>query len=98
MDQNPVAAYFTVAARGQFLVTASWANGKPEFVEVLSQGGQPCRIRNPWPAAQSVTVHRDDRPWKTLGEAMLAFDTEPNCRYLLVPSTVTVENLRRVVP
>ena len=91
-------AQFTLAARGQFLVAASWADGKPEFVEILSRGGQPCRIRNPWPATEPLTMYRNGRPWRTVSEALLTFDTEPDCRYLLVPSTVTPENLRRVVP
>ena len=91
-------ARFTQAARGQFLITASWASGGPEFVEVLSRGGQPCRIRNPWPAETSLAVYRNGVAWKTLRGALLTFDTERNTRYLMVPSDVKPQSLNRQVP
>jgi len=91
-------AQFTLAARGRFLVTASWAGGRPEFVEILSQGGQICRIRNPWPAAESLTIHRNGAAWKTLNGALLTFETKRNSRYLLIPSDAKPQTLQRQVP
>jgi len=94
-------AQFTLAARGRFLVTASWADGEPEFVEISSQGGRPCRIRNLWPAVKPITIYRNGTAWKTVEGALLTFDTEPDGRYLLVPSCATPDEpdkLRRVVP
>ena len=91
-------AQFTLAARGGFLVTASWDDGEPEFVEILSQGGQPCRIRNPWPATTPITIYRNGKARKTVETALLTFATEPHGRYLLAPSGATPDKLRRVVP
>ena len=91
-------AQFTLPARGRFLVAASWADGEPESVEILSRGGRSCRIRNPWPAAKPITIYRNGTAWKTVENALLTFDTQPNGRYLLVPSDATPEKLPRVVP
>jgi hypothetical protein len=41
-------ARFTLLARGGFLVTSSMANGAIESVELVSNVGVPCRVRNPW--------------------------------------------------
>jgi hypothetical protein len=41
-------AQFKLLARGGFLVTASYRNGVPESVELLSQNGGECRVRNPF--------------------------------------------------
>jgi len=91
-------AQFTQAARGEFLVTASWTGGKAEFVEILSQGGQTCRIRNPWPDAESLTIYRNGTAWKTLSGALLTFKTSRKNRYLLIPSGAKPQTLHRQVP
>ena len=91
-------AQFTQAARGQFLVTASFAGGAPEFIEILSQAGRPCRMRNPWPSDKPLTIHRDGESWKTVEGEVLTFDTKTGTRYLLLPSGVTPESIRRAVP
>jgi len=91
-------AQFTQAARGQFLVTASWANGTCEFIEILSQAGRPCRLRNPWPADKAVTIRRDGESWKTVDGKLVTFDTEAGARYLLLPSGAAPDSVRRTVP
>jgi hypothetical protein len=50
-------ATYTLLARGGFLVTASMEKGRIEFVQLKSQAGGECRLRNPWPET-SVTVVR----------------------------------------
>jgi hypothetical protein len=41
-------AHFKLGARGGFVVTASIRGGQVESVELESQAGGDCRIRNPW--------------------------------------------------
>lgn len=89
---------FTQAARGQFLVSASWAGGGPEFVEILSQAGRPCRMRNPWPGGQPLTIYRDGEKWKSVEGDLLTFETQATRRYLVLPAAATPESIRRTVP
>jgi len=91
-------AQFTQAARGQFVVTASWSGGGPEFVEILSQAGLPCRMRNPWPGDKPLTIYRNGKSFKTVEGELLTFDTKVDTRYLLLPSGVTPQSVRRAVP
>jgi len=91
-------AQFTQAARGQFLVSGSWQAGKAEFVEVLSQAGNPCRVRNPWPAQTPLAIYRNGEKWKTVSGDLLTFDTEPGVRYLLLPEGATPQSVRRNIP
>ena len=51
-------ASFTLRARGAFVVTASRRGGAVEFVEILSEAGAPCHLRNPWGDAE-ITLQRD---------------------------------------
>ena len=44
-------ARFTLLARGGFLVTAAIEKGEIDSVELVSQAGAPCRLRNPWAGA-----------------------------------------------
>jgi hypothetical protein len=50
-------AEFTLLCRDGFLVTSAIRNGEIEFVEIVSQTGARCRVRNPWPATE-VALHR----------------------------------------
>ena len=52
-------ADFQLLARGGFLVSASMKSGIIEDVEIMSQHGGTCRIRNPW-KAEKVTVLKND--------------------------------------
>ena len=91
-------AQFTQAARGQFLVSGSWVDGRCEFVEVLSQAGRACRMRNPWPDDKPLTIYRNGEKWKDIQGELLTFDTDPTCRYLLVPKGAAPQSVRRTVP
>jgi len=42
-------AFFRLLAKGGFLVAAAAKNGAVRHVEIVSQLGGTCRIRNPWP-------------------------------------------------
>jgi hypothetical protein len=65
---------FTLLARGAFLVTSSQRNGVVEFVELKSQTGGDCRLRNPWGDAEAM-LYRNGKQDKTLRGGLLHFDT-----------------------
>ncbi len=50
-------AKYKLLAKNGFLVSSSIKNGKIEYVEIESQIGEECRIRNPWDT--SVDVYRN---------------------------------------
>jgi hypothetical protein len=91
-------ARFTQAARGQFLVGGSWSDGRAELVEIISQSGNRCRLRNPWPAGGPVTIYRDGEKWKSAEGDLLEFDTQVGSRYLILPGQATPESVRHAVP
>lgn len=76
-------AQFKLLCRGGFLVSSSFQKGMIESVEVESQAGAVCRIRNPWPGKE-VTLYRNNKKWKTLKDDLLVFSTEKNDRFMLV--------------
>jgi len=88
-------AQFTLLCRGAFLVTSSMRKGRIEFVEIESQAGSPCRIRNPWNL--QVTVYRDGRKWKNMDGSLLQFQTAKNQTFVLVPKGTKLSKLKRVV-
>jgi hypothetical protein len=67
-------AQFTLRARGAFLVSASKQAGKIVSVELRSEAGATCRLRNPWGAAR-VALSRNGRPWKQVTGSLLTFAT-----------------------
>jgi len=42
-------AYFRLLAKGGFLVSSAAKSGAVSYVEIVSQLGGTCRVRNPWP-------------------------------------------------
>jgi hypothetical protein len=68
-------ARFTLLARGGFLVTAAIEKGEIHSVELLSQAGAPCRLRNPWPGA-TVHIVRTGGQTESLTGPLLAFETK----------------------
>jgi rhamnogalacturonyl hydrolase YesR len=69
-------AAFTLRARGAFLVSSSMKAGRIEFVQIKSQLGGPCRLRNPWPD-MTVTLSRDAKKADDLSGSLLVFATKP---------------------
>jgi hypothetical protein len=74
---------FQLLAKGGFLVSASLKGEQLRFVEIESQLGGECRIRNPWPDSE-VVVLVDGREQGTIGDALIKFPTEKGKRYLLL--------------
>ena len=67
-------AEYSLLARGAFLVKASIAAGTIQHVELMSQAGESCRLRNPW-GEREVTLTRNGRKAETLKGSLLSFST-----------------------
>nr|WP_121271957.1 glycoside hydrolase [Pedobacter schmidteae] len=76
-------ASYTLLARGNFLVTAAIAGGQIEFVELLSQSGTTCKIRNPWPGKATV-VYRNGKKEGLKKEDLMVLGTKKGDRLVLV--------------
>lgn len=78
---------FRLHAVARFGVSAARTGGDVLYVVIESMGGEPCRMANPWPG-QAVTLHTGTQSWQRVAELtgeMLAFDTQPDSLYLLLP-------------
>jgi hypothetical protein len=77
-------ADFKLLARGNFLVTSSFRNGKITHLEIFSGSGSECRLINPWPGS-SVTVFRNVKKSESLRGNTLTFKTKPGEEIALSP-------------
>ena len=89
-------ARFTLLARGGFLVSASINAGKIEFVELESQAGAECVLRNPF--AGEIAVHRDGKPAERLSGSLVRFGTHQGERVVLVASGTEPREFQRAIP
>ena len=90
-------AEYRLLARGNFLVTSSTQKGAVEFVEIQSQSGGECRLRNPWGDQTSVTVYRGGRKWKDMDGSLLTFETRTGDDFVIVQQGSSPDQYRRVV-
>ena len=88
-------AAFRLLARGGFLVSSSMENGRIEFVEILSQLGGECRMRNPWPDA-AITLYRKGGKAEEVSGSLLTFRTARQETITVVPKGSTPS--RKVIP
>lgn len=89
-------ASYTLLARGAFLVTSSMQQGRIGFVELESQAGAECRLRNPWGESE-VTLYRDGKKSENLQGSLLRFPTRKGERVVVVASGDTPQTHRRVL-
>jgi hypothetical protein len=89
-------ARFTLLARGAFLVSSSMRNGQVEFVEIESQQGADCRLRNPFPG--DAALYRDGKPAGALRGSLLNFPTRKAERLVLVAAGTTPSSFKRTAP
>ncbi len=75
-------AKFNLYSRGNFLVSSSFQDGKVEFVEIKSQSGEVCQIRNPW--KEDAVLYVDGKENKTLTGSLLEFPTKMNSNYIIL--------------
>jgi len=73
---------FQLQAKGGFLVSSEMKGGTIRFVEIISQLGGECRIRNPWPG-EEVTVLCGKKKIAATKESLLKFETKKGKRYLI---------------
>src|SRR5262245_44690296 len=90
-------ASYTLLARGAFLVTSSIERGRIGFVELESQAGVECRLRNPWGESE-VNLFRDGKKSENLKGSLLRFSTRKGERVVVVVSGDTLEAHRRDLP
>ncbi len=67
-------AAFMLRARGAFVVTSSYRQGRLEFVEVVSQAGEECHLQNPWGDCE-VSLCRDGQQAEAVKGSRLSFET-----------------------
>lgn len=82
-------AAFTLMARGAFRVSSSMMEGHIEFVQIDSQAGGPCRLRNPWPEAE-VKVLQNGEQVSILSEPLLVFQTKKGDRFVIAPQNTPI--------
>ena len=78
------------------MVSSSMRGGAVQFVELESQAGAECRLRNPF--AGSVDVYRDGRKSEGVSGAMLRLATRKGERLVLVAAGTDPASVRRAVP
>jgi hypothetical protein len=89
-------ASYTLLARGGFLVSASIRDGRVAFVELESQAGGECRLRNPFDG--EATLYRDGAKAEGLKGTMLRFATKKGERVTVLAAGASPADARRVVP
>jgi hypothetical protein len=89
-------ASYTLLARGGFLVSAAIREGRVAFVELESQAGAECRLRNPFDG--EVTLYRDGARAEGLKETMLRFGTKRGERVTVLAAGALLADARRSVP
>jgi hypothetical protein len=77
-------AEFMLLCRGGFLVSSAISRGRVEFVEIQSQLGGECRLRNPW-GEGNVTLLRGGGKSEVLDGSLLKFSTRETEDIIIVP-------------
>lgn len=91
-------AKYKLLAKGGFLVSSSMVNGEIEYVEIESQLGGECRIRNPWDS--EVDIYRQGVKSEILdikNNSLLKFLTGVGEKIILVRGNVNPEQFRTSV-
>ena len=82
-------AQFTLLCRGNFLVTSSFKKGTIEFVEIKSQAGKECKIRNPW-GTEEVTIYRNGKQFQKTKANLISFPTKVNEVFVIVKGNTKI--------
>jgi hypothetical protein len=90
-------AEYTLLTRGNFLVTSSIRKGTVEFVEIRSQSGGECRLRNPWGDKAIVTMYKNSSKFKDIDGSLLTFETKKGENFVIVPKGSSPDQYKRVV-
>ena len=71
------ASFSTLRAVGAFLVSSSLKNEKIEYVNILSEKGTTCKMKNPW-GDSDIQVVRNGKPAEIIKGKSLSFKTAVN--------------------
>jgi alpha-L-fucosidase 2 len=92
------AAFFRLRAEGAFLVSARRTAGRVRFVEILSEAGGLCRLRNPF-SGDGLLKDLSSGRTRRLRGALLEFRTRRGGAYLLTgEDSAVTERERRLLP
>jgi hypothetical protein len=78
------AGFDKLRAHGAFLVSAELQGGTIQNVHLVSERGQPCTLRNPWPG-KKVRLTRNGKPAEVLEGDLLKFNTAGGEKFELQP-------------
>jgi hypothetical protein len=90
-------AEFRLLAAGAFTVTSAKRDGKVEFVQIESQAGAPCKMRNPW-GESKVTLYRNGVKARDLDGALLDFATTRGETIVVAPANRGLASIPRLLP
>ena len=92
-------AAFRLLAKGGFLVSASARNGAVSYVEIVSQLGGSCRIRNPWPESKASLFRNgvEATDYSVTAQSLLTIKTQKGETLTLVKRGTKPENLRETI-
>ena len=90
-------ASFSLRAKGDFIVTSLIKASKVDFIEVTSQRGGPCTLRNYW-GKQSVDLYRNNKKSETLLAELLTFATKAGENIVVVKSGTKPADFRLACP
>jgi hypothetical protein len=90
-------AYFKLLAKGGFLVSSSVKNGEVSFVEINSQLGGTCRIRNPWPG-NTISLYRNGVKTEDLTGYLISFATSIGENIKMVRQGINPDSFFESIP
>jgi hypothetical protein len=90
-------AYFKLLAKGGFLVSSSVKNGEVSFLEINSQLGGTCRIRNPWPG-NTISLYRNGVKAEDLIGSLISFSTSVGEDIKIVRQGVNLHSFYESIP
>lgn len=84
---------YIACTRGAFLVSSAIEKGKINFVQIRSQAGGECRLRNAWNNAD-VTLYRDGIKHEDISGDILRFSTKKGETTVIVPRDSEPSSIR----
>lgn len=83
-------AQFTLAARNAFTISSTIEKGEIGFVEIFSQKGGPCQVKNPWPGTE-VTLYRDGKKAGNISGSLLVITSKAGETIAIVPKGIQLK-------
>jgi len=90
-------AQYTLLCRRGFLITSSIQKGQIEFVEITSQLGKECILRNPW-EKETVVLYRNGREGERMSGSLLKFNTCKGEHIVVTPEGSSPMQFQHQVP